>query len=251
MDDALTMDEDSRDRWSALAHENRVFCSPVDLLRFRALVGVLPLPPSPYCVDLGCGKGAALREVIHLCGGSGTGVDRSPRMLQGAGRRAGGIDFIQTDARNWKPDRAPDLAMCIGSTHIFGGSAGAAAAMAAIIQPSGCVVVGDLYWRSTPDAADIAAFGMSEDELLSLAGLVSTVQQAGFTPIAVQPSSDTEWDDYEWSLRRSVELWARDNPTEPDREPFLTRSRHMRDTYLSWRREAFGFALIAATRDEP
>jgi hypothetical protein len=42
----------------------------------------------------------------------------------------------------------------------------------------------------------------------------------------VQPSTDAEWDEYEWS------------------------SWFMRDTYLGWRRAAFGFALVAARKPE-
>ena len=239
------MDEAARRRWSAIAHHDRAFASPLDTSRFAALVGQLDLQPLPYSVDFGCGKGEALRTVVREAGGTGTGIDRSAEMLAGADSLNGAITFVEADARTWLPDRPADLAICIGSTHIFGDGAAAAAALAGLVRPGGVVLIGDGYWRDEPPPSRLEEFGMRADELVELATLVEGIERAGLTPVAVQPSTLVEWDDYEWSLIRSVERWARQHPPDPDREAFLGQTRLMRDSYLQWRREFFGFALVA------
>ena len=243
------MDSDARDRWSSLAHRNRRLCSPVDEARLLAFLKVLPVPPAPYTVDLGCGKAEALRRIVELHGGSGTGVDLSARMLEeGYGDPA--IELVQADAATWRPERRPDVAMCIGSGHIFGRTADAVAAVAALVRSGGAVVLGDGYWRSTPTAAQLETFGMEAEELGDLTELVDHVRRASLVPVAVQPSTHAEWDEYEWSLIRAVEIWAAANPDDPDGQEFLSQTRFMRDTYLEWRRAAFGFALVAARKPE-
>ena len=243
-----TVDPDARDRWSHLAHRDRRLCSPVDDTRLTALLQMLVLPSAPYVVDLGCGKGEALRLVVDLHGGTGTGVDRSVRMLGDAGANGGSVEFVAADATSWRPERTPDVAICMGSTHIFGGTAGAAAALGALVRPGGVVVLGDGYWRSVPAAVHLRAFGMEVDELAGLDEMVASVDRQNLVPVAVQPSTEAEWDDYEWSLIRAVELWALEHPNHPDVEPFRSRTRVMRDTFLEWRRTALGFALVVAVK---
>jgi len=244
----LDVDADSRDRWSALAHRNRRLCSPVDPARLVTFIGQLPVPPAPYAVDLGCGKGEALRLLLAEYGGNGTGVDLSARMLSDAGGSDEAIDFIQADAAGWRPDRLADVAICMGSTHIFGGMAGASAALVELVRAGGVVILGDGYWRSVPSTEHLQAFGMEAGELTDLDRLVASVADQRLVPVAVQPSSEAAWDDYEWSLIRSIELWALENPDHSDVESFTSRTRMMRDTFLTWRRAAMGFAVIAAIK---
>ena len=226
------MDSDARDRWSHLAHRNRRLCSPVDEARFAGLLRTLPLPSAPDVVDLGCGKGEAVRLVYALFGGTGTGVDLSARMLAGVAGQGEDLAFVHADAASWRPDRTADLAICMGSTHIFGGIGAAAGALAGMVRQGGIVLLGDGYWRSVPDTEHLRAFGMDAHELAGLHEVVASVERQDLVPVAVQPSTQTEWDDYEWSLIRSVELWAIENPNDPDVEAFLSRTRLMRDTYL-------------------
>jgi SAM-dependent methyltransferase len=244
----LDVESDSREQWSNLAHRNRRLCSPVDETRLVALLGQLPLPSAPYVVDLGCGKGEALRLAVEMFGGTGTGIDLSAGMLAEVDEGGASIELIQADAAAWRPRRSPDLAICMGSTHIFGGTAGASSALAGLVGPGGVVLLGDGYWRSVPAAQHLQEFGMEANELTDLRSMVESVEQQGLVPVAVQPSSESEWDDYEWSLIRSVELWAVENPDDPDVEAFTSQSRMMRQTFLEWRRAAMGFAIVAAVR---
>ncbi len=244
------MDREARDRWSNLAHRGRRLCSPVDDDRFTAFLRTLPVPAAPYAVDIGCGKGEALRRVHALYGGTGTGVDVSARMLGDVGEASATIEFVQADAVRWRPNRMPDLAMCIGATHVFGGIAEASRALAELVPPGGVVVLGHGYWRCIPAAEDLEAFGMEASELTDLDRMVEHVEGQDLVPVAVQPSTQAEWDDYEWSLIRSVELWALENPQDPDVEAFVTRTRMMRQSFLRWRRRSMGFALVAAIKPD-
>ena len=241
------MDSDARDRWSNVAHRDRRLCSPVAEARLDDLLQKLPLPSHPYVVDLGCGKGEAMRLVLASFGGTGTGVDLSARMLAEVVGN-GEVEFVQADAANWRPDRMADLAICIGSTHIFGGIGAAAGALAGLVRQGGVVLLGDGYWRSVPAAEHLRAFAMDVHELADLQATVASVEHQNLVPVAVQPSSQAEWDDYEWSLIRSVELWAIENPNDPDGEGFLSRTHLMRDSFLEWRRTAMGFVLVAAVK---
>ena len=180
----------------------------------------------------------------------GTGVDLSVRMLSEVAGNAENVQFVHADAASWRPDRTPDLAICMGSSHIFGGIAEAAGALASLVRGGGVVLLGDGYWRSVPAAEHLHAFGMHVNELADLDEMVAAVEQQNLVPVVVQPSSQAEWDDYEWSLIRSVELWAMENPNHRDVEAFLARTRLMRDTFLRWRRTTMGFALVAAVKAE-
>ena len=233
---------------SNLAHRRRRLCSPVDEDRFTAFLRTLPVPAAPYAVDLGCGKGEALRLVHALYGGAGTGVDVSARMLGEANESAASIEFVQADAAGWRPDRMPDFVVCMGSTHIFGGIGQACRALAELVRPGGVALVEHGYWRSNPAAEDLEAFGMETTELTDLDQMVEQVEGQDLVPVDVQPSTQAEWDDYEWSLIRSVELWAMANPQNPDFDAFVARTRMMRQSFLKWRRAATGFALVGAVK---
>jgi cyclopropane fatty-acyl-phospholipid synthase-like methyltransferase len=56
--------------------------------RLRKVVDALPLQPGMRVIEIGCGPGAAAREVAHRVGPSGhvLAVDRSPRAIEQAVR---------------------------------------------------------------------------------------------------------------------------------------------------------------------
>ena len=64
-----------------------------DMVRRRALVReVLGVNPGDRILDLGCGPGFAIAELVGQVGTAGSivGVDRSPQMLAAAARRCAG-----------------------------------------------------------------------------------------------------------------------------------------------------------------
>ncbi|GAC54210.1 methyltransferase domain-containing protein [Gordonia amicalis] len=67
--------------------------------RLSDAVDALPLRPGLHVLEIGCGPGAASREVARRVGPSGVvlGIDRSPRAIAAARRAAVGFDPDRLD----------------------------------------------------------------------------------------------------------------------------------------------------------
>ncbi|OBT75493.1 hypothetical protein VF21_04921 [Pseudogymnoascus sp. 05NY08] len=126
-------------------------------------------------VDLGCGWGELLLRAVARTGAKGTGVDTEPlaidRGLRAARESRAGIEFACQSAADWRETR--DRAICIGSSHIFGGSRAMLQRLAEIV-PKGRVLVGDTFWERQP--TDIAR-EMHGDDVPMLIDLVAMCQE--------------------------------------------------------------------------
>ena len=101
---------------------------------------------------------------------------------------------------------------------------------------------GSLPQRKPP--ADYVAFlGGSESQFLEHRGNVQAGIDTGLVPIHAATASSDEWDEYEWKYSRSIELYAREQPDDPDVPAMLERIRRWRDAYLKWGRDTLGFAV--------
>ena len=243
------MDPSDRALLSAIAHTDRRFAAPIDGDRFEIVVAALEPVREPMVLDIGCGKGEALRRIVARWGGHGMGIDLSAGAVDEACRLNAGaaIEVQVADARDLDlAAESFDVGVCIGSTHAFGSLAATLPALARLVRAGGRVVIGEGYWKQDPPQDGLDAFGMHRDELDSLERLVGRFEEAGLVPVLVQPSTDSEWDSYEWAWVRSVERWAAANPDDQRRDAFVAEAHVMRDSWLSWRRDAMGFALVVA-----
>ena len=136
-----------------------------------------------------------------------------------------------------------DLAVCVGSTHVFGDLATALAALHSLVRPGGQVILGHGYWKREPDPEYLAGFAATREELGSHEDDLTAFRAAGFDLLDFALSSPAEWDAYEDRYAANVERFFAEHPDDPDRESFLARSRSWRALYEKWGRDTMGFAL--------
>jgi SAM-dependent methyltransferase len=245
-------------RFTTLAHSGRRVLGPISDERLDAIVARLALPPRARAVELACGKGELLvRLLATYRAARATGVDRSPWFLADARHRAieagvaERIELLEADASAFKwPVGSADLAIAIGASGILGDQRETLAALARMACPDGGLVLfGDGVWVGEPPREGLESFGMDRAELPEgLGGQRELGSAAGLEPVWSELVSTQEWDDYETAYASVPEAWAGRNPADPDRDAFLERATLMRESYESWRRDAFGFGLTLFRR---
>jgi len=223
--------------------------APVGVGRVRELLGWIAPPAGGRVLDLGCGYGAWLLELLTVREDlTGVGIDLSlPDGLERATRDRGVGDRVrweQADATGWEGGLF-DVVVCVGASHAFGGLAGTLAAARQHLRPGGQVVLGDTFWETRPTLEALSALDVAADDVPDLPGLLTQVEQASFEPGYGHVSTVAEWDDYEWSWTAFLVDWAlREAPTDADREQALAVAREHRQQWLSGYRGVLGFATL-------
>ena len=232
-----------------IAHRRHPIATPLTPERMRELIGWLTPPTGGRTVDLGCGEGEWLQELLLSRPGlTGIGIDHV--MPTTAAKRTAQrglsdrVTWIETDAATWS-DGVFDVVLCVGASHAFGRLDDMLAAVRRHLRPGGQVLIGDTIWERTPTSAALTALDASPDDFPDLAGLVRAVRQHGFEPSYGHVSTLAEWDDYEFSWTGSLVDWAlREAATTDDRDQALAAAREHRDAWLTgWRRQ-LGFATL-------
>jgi arsenite methyltransferase len=126
-----------------------------DMLRRRRLVReALAAAPGERILDVGCGPGFYVAELLDEVGpgGSLVGVDSSPHMLALARRRCEGrpnVDFREGDASSPPVDDADfDAALCVQVLEYIPDVTGALIEMRRALRPGGRIVVWDVDWAT-------------------------------------------------------------------------------------------------------
>jgi len=127
-----------------------------DVLRRRALVHeALDSQPGERVLDVGCGPGFFVTELLERVGPSGSvvGVDLSPDMHAVAGKRAGdapNVEFIQSAAAPLPVDDASfDRALSVQVLEYVEDVLGALRELRRALRPGGRAVVWDVDWSTT------------------------------------------------------------------------------------------------------
>lgn len=82
------------------------------------LLARIPLDAPETVFDLGCGAGNITRALqARWPDARITGVDGSPEMLERARAESTGIDWVEADMQNWRPDAPADLIYSNAALH--------------------------------------------------------------------------------------------------------------------------------------
>jgi Methyltransferase domain len=183
--------------WKAAGAANLRYNAPLGWARAARLVGRVCAGDPATLVDLGCGRGALLLDLLAaLPAATGTGVDRDEQALAAASAEAerrglaARARFVAGEAAAW-PGRA-DTVVCIGSTHALGGMPGVLAA--ADRAGAELAVVADGAWVAPPSPWCLAHLG---DLPAGLDAVASLVEGCGWRVEETDLSTLDEWDDFE------------------------------------------------------
>jgi SAM-dependent methyltransferase len=243
-------------KFFAVGHANHRFCNPLAVEKFDELIERLALPTHARALDIACGKAELLVRMARRYGCTGVGVDLSPpfvadsrRHVEGAGLSAD-IEIVEGNGADYAgAEGSFDVATCIGASWIYGGHSGSLEALSSFVKPGGVVMVGEPYFIGEPPAEYLAAVGMSRDSFGSHAENVQTGIDQGLGFLYAMVSTPGDWDRYEGLQCDAGERYARDNPDDPDAPEILEAIRKRRHEYLTWGRDALGWAVYMFLKD--
>ena len=180
----------------ALARQMETLYRTRDVRRRRALVqDALAAQPGERILDVGCGSGFFVEELLETVGPEGAvvGIDISPQMLAAAAARCAGhpnVVFQQADATALPVDEASfDAALCVQVLEYVADPTAALAQMHRALRPGGRVVVWDVDWATvtwhSEDPARMERVMRTWDEHLTHPSLPRTLaarlRAAGFS----------------------------------------------------------------------
>jgi SAM-dependent methyltransferase len=234
-----------------ITHAQHVVCNPMSEDKVGLLVGLLQLAADARVVDIACGKGEFLLRLAEAYGAHGVGVDISPFYIAEAERRRGarvpdaGIDFVQMDGAEFKPDKQQGftVASCIGASWVFGGHEATLDALVAMVEPDGWVIAGEPYWLREPPEEYLRASGLTREAFGSHAENAESGGRRGLDLVHTLVSSKDDWDRYEGLQWLATADYARAHPDDPDVAELLERVANDRATYLRWGRDTVGWAI--------
>ena len=134
---------------------------PLSGAKAQQLVDLLEPARGGRVLDVGCGAGVFLVQVVQQHGSVGKGVDIDERALQSATELASQrgvaerIDFEIANVQSADiPANSFDVAICIGATHAFAAGdlayAAALQGMSRMIADGGLMLIGYIYGADIP-----------------------------------------------------------------------------------------------------
>ncbi len=199
-------------------------------------------------LDLGCGWGERLLRALEPTGATGTGVDvdadglERGRALAAARGVETRVRFVQAEADTW--EEPADRLLCIGSSHVLGGTRAALTRLAELTRPGGRVLYGDACWTTPPTAAAADLF----EEVLPLTDLVEQVRASGWRVLHLSTADQREWDDFESTWRAARQEWLLAHGDD-DRAPEVrSRLDAQLDAYVRTYRGVLQFGYLVLAR---
>lgn len=234
-----------------ITHAEHEMCNPTSLAKTARLVQLLRLAPGARVLELACGKGELLAQLVETYDVSTVGVDLSPYCIRDAkallAERAPEADvtLLEMDGADYAPEEPQsfDLTVCLGASWIFDGHRATLAALQKMTRPGGQIVVGEPYWKQEPDAAYLEMGGFEREMFGTHYENVVTGQDLGLELLYTLVSNEDEWDHYEGLQWYASERYARENPDDPDTPELLSRQRKQQEEYLRYGRETLGWAI--------
>lgn len=240
-----------RNKFSAIAHINHVFYSPVNPTKIDKVIELLSLTDNDKIIDIGSGIGEILLRIIEKYGSTGIAIEHygnfAEQLKVNAKNRGvlNNIEVIPQDANLAIKtiNQEFNVGICIGSSHALGGYHKTIESLSNIVVKGGYIVLGELYWRKKPHAEYLEFLGGDEVDILSHSENIFKAQEYGLIPLSSSVSNEDDWDSYEWLYSKSIEDYCYNNPDDPDCPQMLERIRSWREMYLKWGRETLGFGI--------
>ncbi|MFT7463645.1 MAG: cyclopropane fatty-acyl-phospholipid synthase-like methyltransferase [Pseudohongiellaceae bacterium] len=239
-----------RQRFSAIAHGELTYWNPIDPAVLAAWLSDLSLNSEARLLDVGCGRGALLLNVVAQHGCHAVGVDPHRGALdhaQSEAKRQSLSERIDWHCSDFSPGDWPpqsfDVIACIGASHGCGSYAETLATLTAMLRPGGQLLIGEGFWAQEPADDYLAFLGGSREELQTHEGHQQLASEHGLNLRRSHKATAQEWDHYEGIYAENIQNFVKSNPNDPDAPAMLERITAWREAYLRWGRETLGFGL--------
>jgi SAM-dependent methyltransferase len=202
-------------------------------------------------LDLGCGWGEMLlRAIRDARSARGVGVDDEERYLRRARQTAvtRGVADRVTFAREdpTKCRRTADRVLCIGASSRWGTPGDALGRLRDNVTPGGRLLFGASFWTTRPPKPALEVLGAQSPSLPELA---EDAVRTGWRPLYVDTATLAEWDAFEFSSNRELELLALADPGSPLARSARTMADDRRKEYLRRYRGALGYAYLVLAKE--
>ena len=195
-------------KFYGVTHRDHLVMNPTSEEKTDEFIGLLPLKSGARVLDIASGKGEQLLRIIKRHDATGVGIDISPYEVKKARRRA--------DDRQLS-DRVE------------------------FIEGDGA------KYDAEPNSFDLTmCLGASwvwGGHLGTIEALKKIVKPSGLTLLYAIVSAHNDWDRYEGLRIRAAELYAEENPEDPDAAEILEKQRQSSDLYLKYGRDTVGWAI--------
>ena len=238
-----TADDPDRSRYDRMRWN-----TPLSPEHAALLLERLAIAPTDRVTDLGCGWGELLLRALESSGAGGTGVDVDPDGLE-RGRRlaeARGLQervrFVEGPATDWQ--EPAERLLCIGSSHVLGGTGAALARLAELCPPGGRLLFGDACWTEEPSAAAAEMF----EEVPHLTALLEHVAASGWRVLHLSTADQREWDDFESTWRAARQEWLLAHGDDERAAAVRSRLDAQLDAYVRTHRGMLQFCYLVLGR---
>jgi cyclopropane fatty-acyl-phospholipid synthase-like methyltransferase len=247
----------SKLRFTTLAHSTHRYCSPLTGLAQVAAAELSSLLTADDTVlDIGCGKGAFLHDVLSKSAAVGVGVDVNASFLAEArGANSAGlaerVEFIEQDAAAFLSEAQAagklfKCILCVGALGVLGEATLTAGLqrLAQVLAPGGVLVLGETFWKAEPSAEYLSAVGMPREAMDTLGVTVKHVTAAGLDIQEALLCSERGFRAYETEYAGNVRAWLEANAADPDAEAFRARIDTWNGAFEREGHAVMGFALL-------
>lgn len=186
------------------------YWGPGDCAFTQQQFAALPIRPRRI-LDLGCGRGAATLALAQVTEAAILAVDLDEEALAAVARSASsaGFEHVSTLCANMAAlpdDLAPsDLIWAEGSAYVMGVANALKAWRPLLASPQACIVLSDAVWLSDNPPAEALAFWQQDyPAMQTLAGLLETIQAAGYRCLSHTPLPMSAWHNYLDPIERNL-----------------------------------------------
>lgn len=235
--------------WYAAVESEHEIQNPTSAEKIRLLGQRLELGPESHVLDVASGRGGPALVLAQEFGCRLTCVERAPEFAAAARERVAAagledrIEIVEADAATYELGHY-DAALCLGATFVYDGLV---PTLERLRTAAPQVAVGEPYWRvwpPPPEAGVEAQKVVAQDTFCTLRETVERAESTGARVVYLIVSSEGDWDRYDALHWQTLDRWLEANPDDPQAEEFRARGAEYRDRYLSWQRDALGWAIF-------
>lgn len=229
-----------------------LYDSPLDLAQVESLIALLPLKEGATVVDIGCGQGELLLQVMETHGCAGVGVDPDAYAIGSLQAGASGRGLAeklttheQTAADFTWPEAGIDALLCMGSVHALGDLEGVCATALRQLKLGGVLLVGDIIWRQPPTGEYLDFIGEEGWPPFDrdLGALTKVGEDAGLHLLFATETTATAWDAFEGEIHLDRLQAAEEEADATQREEKIKHAQVWYRAYVHWGRLTMGFGL--------